>query len=41
MTQMQRALDGSATAAMSHRIDPLSVTEIMPDWALGRINFRP
>ena len=41
MTQMQRALDGSATAAMSHRIDPLSVTEIMPGWALGRINFRP
>tara|TARA_R110002096_G_scaffold136122_3_gene288444 strand:+ start:8655 stop:9164 length:510 start_codon:yes stop_codon:yes gene_type:complete len=43
LTQVQRALGIGAYAAMSHRIDNLSVTEITWDggWTSGRINFIP
>lgn len=40
LTQVQRALGSSAYEALSHRIDPLSLTEISvtSPWRLGRVN---
>ena len=44
LTQIQRAEGTEASAAFGHRIDPLSVTEIVADpagWRTGAINHRP
>ncbi len=44
LTQVQRALDIEAQQAFSHRIDNLSVTEIMyheGEWSVGSINHLP
>jgi broad specificity phosphatase PhoE len=44
LTQVQRALDIEAQQAFSHRIDNLSVTEIMyraGEWSVGAINHLP
>ncbi len=44
LTQVQRALDVDAQEAFSHRIDNLSVTEILrhdAGWSVERINHRP
>ena len=43
LTQIARALGDDAKSAMSHRIDPLSVTRLTWDggWRLGPINHRP
>jgi broad specificity phosphatase PhoE len=44
LSQIQRASGSHAAAAMAHRIDNLSVTEIVASpagWRTGRINHRP
>lgn len=43
LTQLQRALGIDATAAFSHRIDNLSVTDLHYDgrWTVGQINHKP
>ncbi|QFT58644.1 Putative phosphoserine phosphatase 2 [Sulfitobacter sp. THAF37] len=44
LTQVQRALGVSATQAMAHKIDNLSVTEVhchQGTWTVRRINHRP
>ncbi len=44
LTQVQRALDVEAQEAFGHRIDNLSVTEILrhdAGWSVERINHRP
>ncbi len=44
MTQIQRATDGIAYNALSHEIDPLSVTDMARTkscWRIGRINYKP
>lgn len=44
LTQIQRASGKSAYEALSHEVDPLSVTEIVHDdgqWQLGAINHIP
>ena len=44
LSQIQRALNLTATEAFSHRIDNLSVSEVFhgaDGWRMGRINHRP
>lgn len=44
MTQIQRATDGIAYNALSHKIDNLSVTDMTHDgtgWTIGTINHTP
>ncbi len=44
LTQVQRALNLDAQQAFSHRIDNLSVTEVVYEagrWSVGKINHRP